>query len=292
MIMYRCELWASSGPFPLSAHYGLYKRGRDPPPPNPSCHLKKEKSLLPLKWLLKEDQGRRPTAASATAAAPPRAAVVPLAETATSPCLVHELSACSLLAAAAATVASGRHCRRRCQIAALPSPSPPRTTPPPVLHCHNHLPQSRDLSPSRIFLRLVTQPRFHPTPLSPPLTFPTPSPSSPPHCGSATSQGRDFSSSELFLQPSTDARRNSIPLIPPSQFLFLFADRLPTLFIPPHVSCPPQPPPPSTIIPNFMSPPPFSQVHRRPRPKFHRSERLALRLPSPKRPIIPLPRNP
>ena len=28
----RCGLWASSGPFPLSAHYGLYKRGRDPPP--------------------------------------------------------------------------------------------------------------------------------------------------------------------------------------------------------------------------------------------------------------------
>ena len=27
----RCGLWASSGPFPLSAHYGLYKRGRDPP---------------------------------------------------------------------------------------------------------------------------------------------------------------------------------------------------------------------------------------------------------------------
>ena len=29
--MFRCGLWASSGPFPLSAHYGLYKRGRDPP---------------------------------------------------------------------------------------------------------------------------------------------------------------------------------------------------------------------------------------------------------------------
>ena len=31
MIMFRCGLWASSGPFPLSAHYGLYKRERDPP---------------------------------------------------------------------------------------------------------------------------------------------------------------------------------------------------------------------------------------------------------------------
>ena len=36
-------LWASSGPFPLSAHYGLYKRGRDPPT-NPSRHLRKKDS--------------------------------------------------------------------------------------------------------------------------------------------------------------------------------------------------------------------------------------------------------
>ena len=28
-------LWASSGPFPLSIHFGLYKRGRDPPPNKP-----------------------------------------------------------------------------------------------------------------------------------------------------------------------------------------------------------------------------------------------------------------
>ena len=61
MSMFRCGLWASSGPFPLSAHYGLYKRGRDPLT-NPSRHLKKERSVLPLKWLIKEDQGRRPTA--------------------------------------------------------------------------------------------------------------------------------------------------------------------------------------------------------------------------------------
>ena len=27
----RCGLWASSAPSPLSAHYGLYTRGRDPP---------------------------------------------------------------------------------------------------------------------------------------------------------------------------------------------------------------------------------------------------------------------
>ena len=92
--MFRCGLWASSGPFPLSAHYGLYKRGWDPPT-NPSRHLKKERSDLPLKWLLKEDQGRRPTAAP-----PPHAA----AETAASPCLDRVLPACSSLAAAAGTL--------------------------------------------------------------------------------------------------------------------------------------------------------------------------------------------
>ena len=62
-------LWDSSGPFPLSAHYGLYKRGMDPPT-NPSRHLKKERSALPLKWLLKEGRGRSPTAVAAATATP------------------------------------------------------------------------------------------------------------------------------------------------------------------------------------------------------------------------------
>ena len=85
-------LWASSGPFPFSAHYGLYKRGRDPPT-NPSRHLKKERVILHLKWLLKEGQGGEPTAATAaaTAAAPTRADAVPAAEAAAFPCLAHWL---------------------------------------------------------------------------------------------------------------------------------------------------------------------------------------------------------
>ena len=88
----RCGLWASSGPFPLSAHYGLYKRERDPPT-NPSRHLKKERSEFPLKWLLKEDWRRRPTAASAAVAAAARccAAAAPAAETAASSCSLHTL---------------------------------------------------------------------------------------------------------------------------------------------------------------------------------------------------------
>ena len=125
----RCGLWASSGPFPLSAHYGLYKRGRDPPT-NPSSHLKKERIIIPLKWLLKEEQRRRPTAT--TAAAPPRAAAVLAAETAASPCLVLWISTCSPPAAAAAA-----GCRRRRRTAAPPSPplyplhEPLRTSTPP-----------------------------------------------------------------------------------------------------------------------------------------------------------------
>ena len=85
-------MWASSGPFPLSAHYGLYKRGRDPPT-NPSRHLKKERSELPLKWLLKEDRRRRPTAASAAIAAAAAAACqcAAAAETAVSSCSPHAL---------------------------------------------------------------------------------------------------------------------------------------------------------------------------------------------------------
>ena len=81
-----CGLWASSGPFPLSAHYGLYKRERDSSPPtNPSRHLKKERSALPLKWLLKEGRGRSPTTATAAAAARLCAAAA-----AATPCSDHE----------------------------------------------------------------------------------------------------------------------------------------------------------------------------------------------------------
>ena len=43
MSMFR--LWVR-GPFPLSAHFGLYKRGRDPLT-NPSHHLRKEKEYPP-----------------------------------------------------------------------------------------------------------------------------------------------------------------------------------------------------------------------------------------------------
>ena len=44
----RCGLWASSGPFPLSAHYGLSKRGRDPPPPQTLAVIWRKKGVLSL----------------------------------------------------------------------------------------------------------------------------------------------------------------------------------------------------------------------------------------------------
>ena len=67
-----------SGPCPLSAHLGLYKRIRDRPA-NPNRHLKKERSDLSLKRLLKEDRGTRPTVAATAdvVAARSCAAVVP-----------------------------------------------------------------------------------------------------------------------------------------------------------------------------------------------------------------------
>ena len=102
-------LLTSSGPFPLSAHYRLYKRGRDPPT-NPSRHLKNQRSELPLKWRLEEDRGRRPTAASASQS---RAVVGPVAKTAASPCPDHgilslpppPLSCCHCRPCAATTAA-------------------------------------------------------------------------------------------------------------------------------------------------------------------------------------------
>ena len=126
-------LWASSGPFPLSAHYGLYKRGRDPPT-NPSRHLKKERSELPLKWLLKEDRRRRPTAARRCAAA------VPATETAASSCIHHALSRWITAQAAA----SGR---RRRRLSGLLCHHNPTTPPPPssLLHLHHRQPSSLSL---------------------------------------------------------------------------------------------------------------------------------------------------
>ena len=124
-------------------------RGEGTPPTNPSRHLKKERSVLPLKWLLKGDLGRRPTAASAavTAAAPQRAATVPAAEAAASPCLDHVYPRAALpsppllpppQAAAAAAAASELLC---CYF------SPPRTPSLPVriflFSVHPCLPPSR-----------------------------------------------------------------------------------------------------------------------------------------------------
>ena len=142
--MFRCGLWASSRPFPLSAHYGLYKRGRDPPT-NPSRHLKKERSELPLKWLFKEDRRRRPTAASAAAAAAARrcAAAAPAAETAASSCSLHVLPK---------RFTDPSHRRRHRRI----------TVPPPFPSTNHTTPSIANVSPTS-----VTQTILCPAPLSP-----------------------------------------------------------------------------------------------------------------------------
>ena len=140
-------MWASSGPFPLSAHYGLYKRGRDPPT-NPSRHLKKERSPLPLKWLLKEDQGRRPTAASAA---------VPAAETAVSPCFGHVLPTQSTL---------HHRCRRRRRCRkAVPPPLLPPSFPTNISPQSAPLEISRPISPRPTFCTLRSHPSHDPTPV-------------------------------------------------------------------------------------------------------------------------------
>ena len=174
----RCGLWASSGPFPLSAHYGLYKRGRDPPT-NPSRHLKK-KECSSLKWLLKEDQGRRPTAASAsaTAAAPPRAAAVPAAETAASPCLGRYISSCRLLAAAAA--GSQHHHPLRS--------SPPRALLPPLF-------PSTDLHPFSLST-IFRHPNLQPLPVNSGSCVNAVSDTMIPRLGLATHPHHDVSSGE------------------------------------------------------------------------------------------------
>ena len=124
--------WASSGPFPLSAHYGLYKRGKDPSLPNPSRHLKKERSELPLKWLLKEDWGRRSTVATAAAiAARPRAAVA-------SPCPdpAHSIV---VVPATADELAPSPPPLIQCHYCPAPLPQDLHRHPPPLHHCF-HLP--------------------------------------------------------------------------------------------------------------------------------------------------------
>ena len=171
-------LWASSGPFPLSAHYGLYKRGRDPPT-NPSRHLRKESSLLHLEWLLTEGRGRSPTAAAAAARL--RAAASAAATTTATPCPGHADSPTAAPAAAA-------------DLAPPPPPSSRRRRPCSAaaavvqhrLHLHLHLQLHLRQAPGKPLLQsllpllrcLHSPPRATPFPANP--DFPESS-RSPPH---------------------------------------------------------------------------------------------------------------
>ena len=76
------------GPFPSLPILCSIRGEGTPNPTNPSHHSKKQMSELFLKWLLKEDRGRRPTAASipVAAAARPHVVVAPVTKAAASPC--------------------------------------------------------------------------------------------------------------------------------------------------------------------------------------------------------------
>ena len=141
-------------------------RGEGTPPTNPSRHLRKERSFLPLEWLLTEDRGRSPTAVAPAAARIRAAAAV--AATAATPCPDHED-----VAVAATAAPHRRSPSRRCHPQAIdaaaisaigrrafltplnpPSPSP---SPPP-----------RSISPDQILLRRTPLlPRSFPTALAP-----------------------------------------------------------------------------------------------------------------------------
>ena len=150
----RCGLWASSGPFPLSAHYGLYKRGRDPPPPtNPSRHLKKKKehpsSQVAAQGRARRETNRRHRRRRRTTTCHRRARRLPLP--------------CSLVILVQPS--SRRH--RRCRLRPPPPPDCRTTTsispillfspvPPSPLRLHphsssEHIPPPSLFPPSRFF---------------------------------------------------------------------------------------------------------------------------------------------
>ena len=135
------------GPFPSRPIMGSI-RGEGTPPTNPSHHLKKERSDLPLKWLLKEGWGRSPTAVAAAAAT-----------IAATPCPGHGSSALSsqrrrlqATTAVAATLGRRRR-RRRLRTIVLPSSPPPSTftllPAAPPLHNSTISPVSPPSDPSR-----------------------------------------------------------------------------------------------------------------------------------------------
>ena len=232
------------GPFPLSAHLRLCKRGRDPLPPpwNPSRHWKNERSELPLKWLLKENRGRRPTATSAAAAVVrPHATTVSSADAAASPCLDPAYATADTAAASP-----------------MP-PLPPYVPPPPYmspLHATSSpipalhlpllsinlfplLPDSRiSLNPQTLFL--LPNPDAHPTP-----TISLSIAPSSLSCRPATFSPHEFLlTSSRILPGAPNLSPSSLRISSPS-----LADSTPTPVLPP-------PPPPQPIIPvdHYLSP--------------------------------------
>ena len=186
MIMLGVGCGPQVGPFPSRPIMGSI-RGEGTPPQTLAVIWRK-KGVPSLSSgcsrKIKEDQGRRPTAASAaaTTAAQPRAAAMPAAETVASPCFGHVQPTQSTL-------------RRRCRKAAPPPlllPSfptyiSPQSAPPEI---------SRPISPRPTFHALTSHPSHDPMPVQNVPSFLN-------------------SHSYVFYLPSTPSHRSFLSMDPP-----------------------------------------------------------------------------
>ena len=203
--------------------------GRDHPT-NPSRHLRKERSLLPLEWLLTEGWRRSPTAIAAAAAAParmhvslsqplPHASVPPLPPPPLPPPLLAPTTRTSPL---------------------LPTPPPCLATDPPSRHRYpqasRHLHFSPMISPSSYSTEFSLPPfwipPFHPIPSTPksdilPNLRIHPSPCNSPSRDLAISRSLPMNSIPLLLHDFPHSRKSLCPGLPS-----------PSLeFPPPHRPC-------------------------------------------------------
>ena len=205
--MFRCGLWASSGPFPLSAHYGLYKRGRDPPQTLAVIWRKKGVNSLSSGCSRKIKKGDQPPPPPPPPL-PHNPVLPPCPPSRPPPPLTLVTFTLSCKPAAAAATGRRRHRRRRI---AVPPPYPllgPLRVPPPQLTPFSRSPSPQpiptfspaDSSPRKSLLLCPApssrEPEFFPVSVPPPspdfLEFPSPL---------RISTGHDPSSSPLSRFP-------------------------------------------------------------------------------------------
>ena len=213
----RCGLWASSGPFPLLAHYRLYKRGRDPPQTLAVIWRKKGVISLSNGCSRKAGEGVQP----------PHASVPPPPPSRRPP---------PLLAPATDLV------RHLCDAAVLkPPPLPP--LPPPLVAA------SRPPCRHPLHLHLLRSSSSPCTPPAPPPGTLT-ADSSPPQPSSLANNSRPSPprtspSAHPFSLPNVPTEPSPIILLPLAIFPFA------TFPLPHHGHCPLSPPPPFPAMPDL-----------------------------------------